>query len=127
VQARRGDALYINDGVFGSLADAGALGFRFPTRLIRSGGSGAAVTERGFSFFGPTCDSADRMRGPFLLPEDVVEGDWIEIGQLGAYGACLRTAFNGFDRARVVEVCDRPLLETPGYLDEAPVPAGLAA
>ena len=28
VQARRGDALYINDGVYGSLADAGALGAR---------------------------------------------------------------------------------------------------
>ena len=62
--------------------------------------------------FGPTCDSADRMRGPFRLPEDAREGDWIEIGQLGAYGACLRTAFNGFDRARIVEVRDRPMLDT---------------
>ena len=49
------------------------------------------------------------MRGPFLLPADVAEGDWIEIGQLGAYGGCLRTAFNGFDRARMVEVRDAPL------------------
>jgi hypothetical protein len=40
----------------------------------------------------------------------VVEGDWIEIGQLGAYGGCLRTAFNGFDRARLVEVRDGSLL-----------------
>ena len=46
------------------------------------------------------------MQGPFLLPADIAEGDWIEIGQLGAYGACLRTAFNGFDRARIVEVAD---------------------
>ena len=60
----------------------------------------------GFPLFGPTCDSADVMRGPFVLPADVAEGDWIEIGQLGAYGACLRTAFNGFDRARIVEVED---------------------
>ena len=35
VQARRGDALYINDGVYGSLADAGVLGFRYPVRCIR--------------------------------------------------------------------------------------------
>jgi ornithine decarboxylase len=49
-----------------------------------------------------------------MLPQDVREGDWIEIGQLGAYGAALRTAFNGFDRARLVEVRDAPLLETPG-------------
>ncbi len=27
--ARRGQALYVNDGVYGSLADAGSLGFRF--------------------------------------------------------------------------------------------------
>lgn len=112
VQARRGDALYINDGVFGSLADAGALGFRYPVRLIRSD---AAAAEIGFSFFGPTCDSADVMRGPFYLPADVREGDWIEVGQLGAYGAAMRTAFNGFDRARMVEVRDRAMLETPGY------------
>ena len=106
VQARRDDALYINDGVYGSLADAGALGFRYPVRCLRPAGAAPSSVVRGFSFFGPTCDSADVMRGPFWLPEDIAEGDWIEIGQLGAYGACLRTAFNGFDRARVAEVCD---------------------
>ena len=58
---------------------------------------GPALRE--FALFGPTCDSADRMAGPFLLPDDIDEGDWIELGQLGAYGACLRTGFNGFDRA----------------------------
>ncbi len=101
VQARRGDALYINDGVYGSLADAGGLGFRFPVRCLRAD---AAANARAFRLFGPTCDSADVMQGPFWLPEDIGEGDWIEIGQLGAYGACLRTGFNGFDRARIVEV-----------------------
>jgi len=126
VQARRGDALYINDGVYGSLADAGALGFRYPVRCIHANsiagsgvndiiaGSGVndiicGDAEIGFSFFGPTCDSADTMRGPFFLPADIAEGDWIEIGQLGAYGACLRTGFNGFDRARIAEIFDAPL------------------
>jgi ornithine decarboxylase len=113
VQQRRGDALYINDGVYGSLSDAGALGFRYPVRLIRPDGVAPSDQPAAFSLFGPTCDSADRMRGPFLLPADVAEGDWIEIGQLGSYGACLRTAFNGFDRARLVEVRDPPLLATP--------------
>jgi ornithine decarboxylase len=106
VQLRRGDALYLNDGVYGSLADAGALGFRYPVRLIRADGVADDATLRPFSFFGPTCDSADVMQGPFLLPDDIAEGDWIEIGQLGAYGGCLRTGFNGFDRARIVEVRD---------------------
>jgi ornithine decarboxylase len=110
VQARRGDALYINDGVYGSLADAGALGFRYPVRCIRANGRVVGGAEIGFSFYGPTCDSADTMRGPFFLPADIAEGDWIEIGQLGAYGACLRTAFNGFGRARIAEIFDAPLL-----------------
>jgi ornithine decarboxylase len=108
VLARRGDRLFINDGVYGSLADAGALGFRYPVRCIRANGSAAGGGEIGFSFFGPTCDSVDVMRGPFFLPADTAEGDWIEIGQLGAYGACLRTAFNGFDRARIAEIFDAP-------------------
>lgn len=111
VQMRRGDALYVNDGVYGALSDAGVPGFNFPVRLIRPDGPAPSAGLRGFTLFGPTCDSADRMKGPFLLPEDVQEGDWIEIGQLGAYGACLRTGFNGFDRARLVEVRDRPMLE----------------
>jgi ornithine decarboxylase len=113
VQLRRGDALHVNDGVYGSLADAGALGFRYPVRLIRPEGAAPGAALLPFSLFGPTCDSADVMRGPFLLPEDVAEGDWIEIGQLGAYGGCLRTGFNGFDRARIAEVRDLPV--APGY------------
>ena len=117
VQARRGTALYVNDGIYGSLADAGTLGFRFPVRLIHPDRRAVPATTE-FSLFGPTCDSADVMLGPFLLPADTAEGDWIEIGQLGAYGACLRTAFNGFDRARIVEVDDKPMPHTPTYLPD---------
>ena len=114
VQLRRGDTLYVNDGVYGSLSDAGAPAFRFPTRLVGARPSGVAA-QRPFAFYGPTCDSADYMKGPFWLPADVEEGDWIEIGQLGAYGACLSTAFNGFGCAELVEVRDAPMLVTPGH------------
>jgi ornithine decarboxylase len=111
VQLRRGNTLFINDGVYGSLSDAGALGFRFPARRIRLGEEGdPGQTTADFALFGPTCDSADRMQGPFALPADMREGDWIELGQLGAYGSCLRTAFNGFGRADLVEVADPPML-----------------
>jgi ornithine decarboxylase len=102
VQGRRGQALYINDGVFGSLSDAGAPGFVYPARLMRAGDAAC----EGFSLWGPTCDSNDVMRGPFVLPADVGEGDWVEIQTLGAYGAALRTAFNGFGRTQTVEVRD---------------------
>lgn len=120
VQQRRDDALYINDGVFGSLADAGALGFRYPVRMIRPDSSAMRQPLAPFRFYGPTCDSADAMRGPFLLPADIGEGDWIEIGQLGAYGASLRTGFNGFDQARVVEVRDPGLAAEPALGAVAP-------
>ena len=116
VQLRRGNTLFVNDGVYGNLSDAGALGFRFPAPAHPARRS--AATAEGladFDLFGPTCDSADHMRGPFRLPADIDEGDWIELGQLGAYGACLRTGFNGFGGADLVEVADPPMLATPGY------------
>jgi ornithine decarboxylase len=116
VQLRRAEVLFVNDGIYGNLSDAGALGFRFPARRIRLGepdDSEEALTD--FALYGPTCDSADRMRGPFPLPADTREGDWVELGQLGAYGACLSTEFNGFGRAGLVEVADPPMLATPGY------------
>ena len=34
--------------------------------------------------------------GSFELPADAREGDWLEIGQLGAYSNALATRFNGF-------------------------------
>ena len=99
VQQRRGDTLFVNDGIYGNLSDAGALGFRFPARRIFLGEAVAAPKPvADFALFGPTCDSANRMRGPFRLPADIREGDWIELGQLGADGACLSTGFNGFGR-----------------------------
>jgi len=116
VQHRRGEGLYVNDGIYGSLSDAGALGFRFPARRIRPGEPEHEPAESAdFELFGPTCDSADHMRGPFRLPQDMREGDWVELGQLGAYGACLRTGFNGFGRIALVDVADPPMLATPGY------------
>lgn len=105
IELRRGQTLYINDGVFGGLHDAGRLGMRYPVCLLRPGGAPSGRLEP-FRLFGPTCDSADAMPGPFLLPDDVAEGDWIEIGQCGAYGAVLRTGFNGFGEAWLAEVRD---------------------
>lgn len=126
VERVRGDELFINDGVYGSLSDAGVPAWRFPCRLIRPDDGAAEAGMKAWSFWGPTCDSADRMKGPFHLPADIREGDWIEIGQLGAYGGTLRTAFNGFDQARIVEVADAPLLETPGHGVEPRLPGRTA-
>ena len=107
VTLRKGRRLYINDGTYGSLFDAGALNWRFPVRLVRplgrSGKNSSTPNSRlpseklvPFVFYGPTCDNLDKMKGPFMLPEDTQEGDWIEIGMLGAYGSAMQTRFNGF-------------------------------
>ncbi len=115
VLRRRTRALYVTDGVYGNLSDAGVLGWRFPARRIRLGDAGDGDADNAdFALYGPTCDSADHMRGPFRLPADTGEGDWLELGQLGAYSACLATAFNGFGRGETVEVADPPMLSTPG-------------
>ena len=106
VEKRRGDELYINDGAYGALFDAAHVGWTFPVKLLRDDASGE---EEGFSFFGPTCDDMDFMEGPFTLPADVRPGDFIEIGMLGAYGAAMRTAFNGFGQGAAVEVSDEPM------------------
>ncbi|MGH6991176.1 MAG: type III PLP-dependent enzyme, partial [Stellaceae bacterium] len=67
-----------------------------------------------FRFFGPTCDTLDAMAGPFWLPEDVREGDYVEIGMLGAYGVALATRFNGFGEADTCEAADAPMLSMFG-------------
>ena len=63
-----------------------------------------------FSFYGPTCDGMDHMEGPFMLPEDIGEGDHIEIGQTGAYGCTMRTHFNGFHSDAAAILTDAPML-----------------
>ncbi len=106
VEKRRGDELYINDGAYGALFDAAHVGWVFPVKLLREG---AAADEEEFSFFGPTCDDMDHMDGPFVLPADTNVGDFIEIGMLGAYGAAMRTGFNGFGQGITAEVSDEPM------------------
>lgn len=110
VDARRGNALYINDGAFGTLFDAAYSGFRFPARLIAPGGDRMASPSAEFVLYGPTCDSSDYLPGPFVLPSCVGEGDYLEIGQVGAYGRVLANRFNGFGEFDEVVLTDEPML-----------------
>ncbi len=102
VEGRKGNMLFLNDGTYGGLFDAGAqLKGRFPVRRV--GGADQFQAEQAeltaFRFAGPTCDSIDMMDGPFMLPGDMKAGDWIEIGQTGAYSVAMRSNFNGFGAA----------------------------
>jgi ornithine decarboxylase len=106
---RKKQNLYINDGTYGSLFDAGVPNFIFPSKMITDGRIQSKKLTS-FSFFGPTCDSLDYMKGPFLLPNNIKEGDYIELGQLGAYGLTFRTNFNGFYSNEIYEVNDKPIM-----------------
>ena len=68
-----------------------------------------------FSFFGPTCDGMDFMKGPYMLPNTITEGDYIEIGQTGAYGCTMRTKFNGFYSDETILLSDQPILSLYGH------------
>ena len=103
---RKEDQIYINDGIYGSLSEMVTAGLRMPVRLIRLDGEPSA-TLSDFIVAGPTCDSVDVLPAPFPLPDDVREGDWIEIEQIGAYSSALRTHFNGFYPDTFVELTGR--------------------
>ena len=49
-----------------------------------------------FSFYGPTCDSSDFLKGPFFLPKSIKNDDYIEIDLMGAYTLTVKNDFNGF-------------------------------
>ncbi|GAB4368325.1 MAG: alanine racemase [Kiloniellaceae bacterium] len=107
VQLRKDNRLYINDGIYGSLSEMAVVAIRLPARLIRLDGPVSdRLTE--FTLNGPTCDSLDVLPGTFALPDDVREGDWIEIDQVGAYSNALATRFNGFYPETFVQVFDAP-------------------
>lgn len=112
VELRKGDALYLNDGSYGSLFDATHSRWPFPTKLVRDGESSSELKP--FRFYGPTCDSIDHMPGPFFLPADVREGDYIEIGMLGAYGVAMSTGFNGYGVHDIAAVEDAPMASLYG-------------
>jgi ornithine decarboxylase len=109
VNLRKKQKLYINDGTYGTLFDAGVPNFILPSRMILNGRAQSKKLTA-FNFFGPTCDSMDYMKGPFLLPNNIKEGDYIELGQLGAYGLTFRTKFNGFFSDKIFEVTDQPIM-----------------
>ena len=109
VNLRKKQKLYINDGTYGSLFDAGVPNFILPSKMI-SNGRVQSKKLTAFNFYGPTCDSMDFMRGPFLLPNNIKEGDYIELGQLGAYGLTFRTKFNGFYSDEIFELTDQPII-----------------
>jgi ornithine decarboxylase len=115
VNLRKKKKLYINDGTYGTLFDAGTPNIVFPSKMIKES-SNKIISKKltAFDFYGPTCDSMDYMKGPFLLPNNIKENDYIELGQLGSYGLTFRTQFNGFYSDEIYEVEDNPIMSLYG-------------
>ena len=111
VNLRKKQKLYINDGTYGTLFDAGTPDIVFPSKMIKDN-SNKIISKKltAFDFYGPTCDSMDYMKGPFLLPNNIKENDYIELGQLGSYGLTFRTQFNGFYSDKIYEVEDNAIM-----------------
>ncbi len=108
IDLRKDDFLYINDGTYGSLFDAGFPKFVFPMRLLKQDASHDLIP---FQLYGPTCDSIDYMHGPFYLPSNAQEGDFIEIGQMGSYAKAIASGFNGFKPSEeMFFVQDEPIM-----------------
>ena len=103
------DAVFINDGVYGVLHDAGEIGWRFPVRSFKADGALMDANDLEAKIvFGPTCDSADKLHHKIALPRTIDVGDFIEFGCVGAYGTAFSSRFNGFGAYETVIVKDDP-------------------
>ncbi len=106
VELRKGDLLYINDGSFGNMFEVCSMAWKNKVTLSRPPKSQKPPSKKlvPFRFYGPTCDSVDYMPGPFMLPCDAGEGDWIALEGMGAYMAASQSRFNGFYSDMKVEI-----------------------
>lgn len=90
---KKKNKLFINDGIHGHLSEIKKLGLIPPTRLFRKKTNKKLIP---FSFYGPTCDPNDFLKGPYFLPETIENNDYIEIDLMGAYTLTTNNDFNGF-------------------------------
>ena len=102
VVMRRGDRLYMNDGIYGSFDEQRFISFDedYPPTAISLDPRGKAKLlsgeKRPFRAYGPTCDSADVLPRPVLLPDSIANGDYVLFGAMGAYTVSSRSPFNGY-------------------------------
>ncbi|MBF0562856.1 MAG: type III PLP-dependent enzyme [Alphaproteobacteria bacterium] len=104
---RKADAVYLNDGIFGGLTEVywGKDELSLPFRAISPAGALRTGNPVAVTAYGPTCDGNDRLPYPLELPEDTVNGDFIEFNLIGAYGREMAARYNGMasDAVAVVE------------------------
>jgi ornithine decarboxylase len=99
---RKGDSLYLNDGVYGSFDELTLPGWtaHYQHKSYSLDAKGRVLPLAGenkpFRVYGPTCDTLDVLPYPLALPENIAAGDFIVFEDMGAYSVAIRTSFNGF-------------------------------
>ena len=102
VVMRRGDRLYLNDGIYGSFDEQRFISFDedYPPSGITLDAKCKAKPltgeKRPFRAYGPTCDSADVLPRPVMLPNGIANGDFVLFDAMGAYTVSSRSPFNGY-------------------------------
>ncbi|WP_299358049.1 type III PLP-dependent enzyme [uncultured Paracoccus sp.] len=99
---RDGQAVFLNDGVYGGLTELPIIGNLDRLEVLTPDGTRRAGGDHGRTVFGPTCDSVDRLPGEMSLPDDIAEGDYVIFHGAGAYSVVTNTRFNGFGEMRQV-------------------------
>lgn len=102
VKALRGGAVFLNDGLYGGLAEMRDMPAPGRLRAIGPHGHARSGAPEARIVFGPTCDSVDRLPGNIALPGDLAEGDYLLFAAMGAYAETLSTRFNGYGGHRIV-------------------------
>jgi ornithine decarboxylase len=97
-------AVYLNDGIYGALAELIHSKIQPPTRVLTRDGEERTGPTRRYRVFGPTCDGFDESPAPFDLPIGTREGDWLLLEEMGAYSAALITNFNGLGEHEFVTI-----------------------
>ena len=88
--------LFLDCGVHNALIEAAQHTGAYQHPVRREGTSPAAAKQIEFSLAGPTCDGADVIQWPALLPANTATGDRLVFENAGAYTSVLASAFNGF-------------------------------
>lgn len=104
VKSLRADAVYLNDGIYGALAEWRDIAAHDRLRIVTTDGADRCQPPRPRIVFGPTCDSIDRLPDPVLLPGDLAEDDYVVFAGMGAYGSAIATRFNGYGPDAMVTV-----------------------
>lgn len=104
VKSLRGDAVYLNDGIYGALAEWRDIAAHDRVRIVTPDGAARRGPPLARIVYGPTCDSIDRLPEALHLPADLAEEDHLIFAGMGAYGSAIATRFNGYGPEAMVTV-----------------------